>query len=684
MKYGLIYKVPFATLENVPCVVEIEKEGYSGKVTELIPASSPFTVEIGDEEFLYTPTRFSTAVIRIVGSDYLQSLFSTAYQEYRVTFKKSNAVVWCGFIKPELYTQDYSSTIFELELECISGMSTLEYIDYKQVGDNRKFVSLWDLLKTCISSANSQYKGIYVPHIYAQNAEDYKAGINVLENMTVSEQDFFDEEDKPMKLKEVLEEVCKFLNWTCVDWKGELYFVDNDHIGEFYEYRPDTFIKIGVSTPKFHNVQSIGFAGAGHSLDILHGYNKVTVKCSNYCISSEIQEEDFGKLQTFYTRSGEYHSTRVITSRREFLIPKNYELIPLELSSNGSFKEVDINQFRGYPVDLFGAVAMKYCNYEMYYKDGVFYPRITDYSFTNVIQCKVRRETDTNGMYRSRTPILRIKAAPMIYSDCAFSISGSRKSLFHPDLITLDGERDDEVPAPIEIQMRVGEYYYNGSGWGTTPTVVSIGLDFSSGKREFIPIRNTKTLDMPYTGMIGFIIPVKDKRLYGDLELTLYAPMPNNGYFVPYGYFFKDFKLNYQKKDNAVDEDNSSDRIYENVVNGNFINELDEIEFKISSYNNDGACYSKVMLGESYLTDNLYSVLEGKMVRPEEQLIRRIIKHYSATRTKLTQVIKATPDLTPISRLYDNYMVNKNKIFINAGGTIDYKMNQFECIMIEV
>lgn len=52
-----------------------------------------------------------------------------------------------------------------------------------------------------------------------------------------------------------------------------------------------------------------------------------------------------------------------------------------------------------------------------------------------------------------------------------------------------------------------------------------------------------------------------------------------------------------------MDDDKDSDRIYENVVNENFINELDEIEFKISSYNNDGACYSKVLLLDEYLKD---------------------------------------------------------------------------------
>ena len=92
MSYGLIYTVPFATLENIPCVVEIEKDGYTGKPAELIAGATPFTVDIDDEEYLYTPTRFSTAKLQIVGNDYLQSLFSTAYREYRVTFKKDGVI----------------------------------------------------------------------------------------------------------------------------------------------------------------------------------------------------------------------------------------------------------------------------------------------------------------------------------------------------------------------------------------------------------------------------------------------------------------------------------------------------------------------------------------------------------------------------------------------------------------
>ena len=121
----------------------------------------------------------------------------------------------------------------------------------------------------------------------------------------------------------------------------------------------------------------------------------------------------------------------------------------------------------------------------------------------------------------------------------------------------------------------------------------------------------------------------------GELEFQLLASMyPSE--VNKYGVFLQNFTVRFIPRD-GEDTTSNSDRIYENAVNENYINELDEIELKISSYNHDGAGYGKVI---------------------------------------------SASDITPLSRLYDNYMVNKK--FINAGGTIDYKMNQFQCIMIEV
>ena len=168
------------------------------------------------------------------------------------------------------------------------------------------------------------------------------------------------------------------------------------------------------------------------------------------------------------------------------------------------------------------------------------------------------------------------------------------------------------------------------------------------------------------------MIPINEI-LTGELELVIYSSYTYvfgaETNLHEFGFFLKGLKFIYQEADFTDTAKGNSDRYYENVLNEDYINELDEIEFKISSYNNDGACYSKVMLGDKYLEDNLYSAIEEKMIRPEEQLIRRIINRYSDTHIKLTQEIQEVPELTPITRLSDDFMVGK--VFINTEFTID-------------
>lgn len=101
VNYGTIYTLPFKSRKEVSYLIEIQKENYEGKSTELVGSgNSPFSVIIEDEDFLYTPTRFSSASIRIVGGDYLQNLYSTGYQQYRVLCKRGNDIIWTGFINP--------------------------------------------------------------------------------------------------------------------------------------------------------------------------------------------------------------------------------------------------------------------------------------------------------------------------------------------------------------------------------------------------------------------------------------------------------------------------------------------------------------------------------------------------------------------------------------------------------
>lgn len=676
MNYGTIYTLPFRSRKEDSCLVEIQKEDYTGQVTELTGSGeAPFSIEIADDDFLYVPVRFSTATIRVVGTDYLQSLYSTGYRQYRVIFKRSGIVTWCGFIKPELYTQEYSGTIFELEIECISAMSVLEYIDYKTKNEAEKgFVTLWELLTRCVSESRGSYSNVYVPHVYAKDKSNYTAWANVLKDMTISEQNFFDEDDKPMKLKEVIEEICKFLNWTCVDWKGDLYFVDVDHAGDYYKYALD-FSEYTTVRGFTISVQKVTFSGSDHTLDILGGYNKVTVKDSNYPVGNLLPDEDFKKDKKLLSRLNSRLDRRCY---RKFLYPKNWDMFLYNEGKVITNKDLELYAYGAHEFE--GGILERYCNYKI--EDGK--PDIFDYSFTDVIQIKWPKERYGNDApNEGGGKVMTIKGAAAVYSTGIFCVSGSYKFINVDDMIPWD---NSSTPTHLYAQIRIGNMYYGslrpGAGqpneWAANPGY-AFKLDYerTGAKQDYYPMINQKTLDMPYSGVAGVIIPI-DRVLRGDFEFTLLTPIGQS--FRVGGVLVKDFKLSYHRPDDDETSDNS-DRTYENVVNEDYINELDEIEFKISSYNNDGACYSKVMLGDNYLTDNLYSSIEQKLVRPEEHLIRRIINQYGYTKTKLTQVLIDDEAITPITTMTDKFQPNKR--FTITGGTIDFAMNQFNCKMIE-
>lgn len=529
--------------------------------------------------------------------------------------------------------------------------------------------------------------------------------------MILSEQDFFDEDDKPMKFKEVLEEVCKFLNWTCVDWKGDLYFVDVDHTGTYHKYD----IILEEKTDSRLNelrIQDIGFAGANHSLDVLPGYNKVTVKCSNYPVESLIPDlfdssllNPLIKDSPFYRMiEGDKYSyfAKFYTNKRFnnlFSDKDSLQQINVDLEPLGSNADNAI-------IDNIGSLISKQAKYK--WADGK--PSTLSFDDILIIGMGLSNKNyasldDLTFFLQKDIPVLQIN--PDYLVDTVISpgddgiigyllLSGEyfqSDSLYTDPSKAGDGNWNNTAGDNCcKFKLKIGNKYWNGRKWIEEETRFIIrcgGYNKSKIWYDWNSFENNVTYEMNIDSE-GYAIPIKkEDHLLGKIELTVLRPAPNNygegGRIKRYPYytFMRNLKLQLFKGTPELDgEDNDSDRTYENVLNENYINELDEIEFKISSYNEDGACYSKVMLGDDYLTDNLYNCILDDAIRPEEMMITRCINHYSATRIKLTQEIKERADLTPITRLSDTFLVGKK--FICTGGSIDCKMNRFECIMIEV
>jgi hypothetical protein len=676
------YRLPFFNYAGESLEIKFYMEDYIGEIETLTGAPSAFVVTGTDEEFVYEPVRTSTASVSIVTDSLLNDLFSVNSHHVAVKLYRGNKLLWTGYVEPEVFTQAYVPIADKLSINCISAIGTLENIQYEKQTENG-FITAINLLRYIIRSANGGYEKIYIPYVYGSSEVNYSTKKNIFDEIILAEENFISE---GMMLDEVLEYFCRFFNWTLYDYEGSLYFVDADWKGEYFSYGED-LVTYEMVTPNTVLLQDIGFGGSDHTIDVLPGYNKVTVKAINNVFDELVENEDLETLKENGYQSVSYDKLSgddVKVVRKRFLIPAKWELDSYDEDTGEKQDPKDAMN------NSFGSALLKISEYGGKWERSDFIPDISDYSWTLAVQDRVKgqqfQEKPGGAMSKDLVAIKGAKGAA--WMNGALSIDGSIIVPWNDANLAFCKPSGKAGYADIVYVLRIGDKYWDGSSWVDSEAEFKIRYENESAGSP-LTVKNTKSPDMPYSGLSGYIIKLPDNApIIGDLSLKIrrtseigFTPESGAGSIKFYGYIYKNPNLNYKKKDGVVDEGENGDRVYENVVNEKFMSELDEIEFGISSYNEDGATYSKALLNGNFLTNNLYSAIEGTLVRPEEALIRRIINRYRVTKIKLTQVLKNSDLIHPFTILYDNSMVSKK--FMLLSGVWDYEQNTVTLSMIE-
>lgn len=664
---GLRYRIPFKDSDNKAYEVLVYRDGYTGEVKELTGAPSCFVVSGTDEDFMYVPVRTSTATISVLDSDLLLDLYSINNQYARVQLYREGVLEWTGYIKPEQFTQPYVPTVDVVSVECVGALSTLEHMEYKELVPGVGVVSLWTLLKHLVTSAKGGYNAVYMPWVYG--ATQGMTG-NVLERITLIENNFLKEE---MNLMEVMEAVCKFLNWTVYDVRGCLWFVDHDWGGTYRKYDEalSTYTEVRGSDVL---VQDIGFNGSGaNTLDVVPGYNKASVKALNHVFDDVVKDEPYDVLEAYdngtyvidtYKGSDGAHGVRKL-----FLKPMFWKMYAYDSYGN----VIDKAQLSGYSASVLnytlGSLLMKEADYQCVAEgDSTPAEGVTDFNSVDSVQMRVAQDDTADAVsVPLLAPMLTMKGENAVYADCAISIDGTVEAYFDRDMAG-PVEKRNAGSNYLQASISCGGKWWNGSAWVNGYASVLIELD-DMGK-----IVSTRTPFTPYKDISGYLIPMDF--FVGEPEITLFATrfMDVDGVRFSTGMKIRNLKFGYAKREGVVDEGENGDRVYENVVNEDYMSEADEIEFDISSYNADGASYSKALIDGGWLTNNLYCAVVNEKVRPEELMIRRIVNRYGATKIKLTEAIRMTDAVTPISSLSDRTMVGKR--FRMTSGEWDYEQNR--------
>lgn len=297
-----------------------------------LTGTSPFVTNMDNEsEMLYTPIKGQGATVSIVNNgttDFKFDLFSIYPTQTKVVLKRTdtNKVVWVGFADCQIYDNQYEGEHDILQLECVGGLSALKNIAYTPVGVEKGNVSMLDVMLNCLLKINC-YSELNVSRAVKLTQSDNG---NILEQLYINEGNFFkerkDEKQTDNELAftcyDVIEAICRYMNYTAVADGDKLYLIDYDNIRNgnnqytTYDLSGPTLSSTAVTIADNVTLQASMYQGSNNNISLDNVYSKVSVTDNLYTFDNALPElfnyqatnitaaDDWTKEDRVFTGSG--------------------------------------------------------------------------------------------------------------------------------------------------------------------------------------------------------------------------------------------------------------------------------------------------------------------------------------------------------------------------------------------
>ena len=302
-----------SVLNDNPYKIEIITRGSSSGPVDVSLGPEAFVTSMtADSNTIYTPVKYQSATIQIVAKNYYFDLYARTPKENTVTLRdvSTNTIVWSGYTSCNVYDANYDFETESWSVECVDKLSVLKNYNYTiKNGVTKDFISFTDIIRMCLSKAGFSSSNYW----YISTNTHLPGSTELADALYISEANFFDEDEEPMKMSEVLEEICKFMGVTCVAEGDKVYFLDYDAIksGDFNfdRYTVGGSSKSNVSLSSndgiTHTISKKSYSSTGARLSLDNVYSKVTVRDNLYAVKSIIPSlfEDEDLVNVHYDSS---------------------------------------------------------------------------------------------------------------------------------------------------------------------------------------------------------------------------------------------------------------------------------------------------------------------------------------------------------------------------------------------
>ena len=308
----------------------------------------------------------------------------------------------------------------------------------------------------------------------------------------------------------------------------------------------------------------------------------------------------------------------------------------------------------------------------------------------------VNRYDVTRGSLNNTKPIitLRSKNKVITHGNLYFCIAVDVKAtgnLFNKNVASeLIKKESTDTVFNLYAKLKVGNKYFNGTNWVNTDTRFTLPITVKKGNQineTYLSVDNTNTFTTGVENLDGFIVKAPTEIQMGILELTIYTfdaiGLKYTGTILDRFLRYRNIQFSYGIPNEQsiygdwVDKNSKNDVLYENIIEGGYIDEADEIDLKICTNVDGKLALSSVISGTNFL-ETITSDVFGTDVA-ENILLDRVIDLFETPRFIIDPTLNN--NLKPYSVMDEPHL---NKVFMVAGGEEDVKMESCTYNLIEI
>jgi len=287
------YYYTFKSISNQQYTVEIW-QNTTDIITavEILGDVKPFTVQYPSITKFDT-VRGSGCEINLISKTDRQffSLFTANFLEYQIRLYKDAALIWCGYLDSELYTEDFSNIDnYSVSFSGTDGFALLERLNYVDASKNHYtgITSQFAIVQNIINKLNLPYNNIYFNLSTTSSELTIAEAETILHKTFVINSNYYNEDNEPETCRTVLMNQLAVYGAFIIQSNGNLFITDDNVLAtggtvNFKKY-DSAFNYIGLEAINLNigDLSTIKFADSTQTFNVVPAFNKQIIKYSPY------------------------------------------------------------------------------------------------------------------------------------------------------------------------------------------------------------------------------------------------------------------------------------------------------------------------------------------------------------------------------------------------------------------